>query len=46
MNLIDGCRDIARFSRLRCVVRTGVGYDRVDRKALAAAGVKFSNIPE
>ncbi|ORX33301.1 hypothetical protein BD324DRAFT_643977 [Kockovaella imperatae] len=38
--------DLVRFPKLRCVVRTGVGYDRLDRKALAAAGVKVANVPD
>jgi phosphoglycerate dehydrogenase-like enzyme len=29
--------DLDRFPRLRCVVRMGVGYDKLDRKALAGA---------
>ena len=31
---------LARFPRLGCVVRMGVGYDRVDRAACAARGAK------
>jgi len=27
--------DLDRFPRLRCIVRMGVGYDKLDRKALA-----------
>ena len=38
--------DIARFPRLRCVVRMGVGYDRLDRPALAARGVTVCNLPD
>ncbi|TPG58151.1 C-terminal binding protein [Roseomonas nepalensis] len=38
--------DIARFPRLRCVVRMGVGYDRLDRAALAARGVTVCNLPD
>ncbi|MBO1073057.1 C-terminal binding protein [Roseomonas marmotae] len=38
--------DIARFPKLRVVVRMGVGYDRLDRAALAARGVKVCNVPD
>ncbi|MBI0536167.1 C-terminal binding protein [Roseomonas sp. KE2513] len=41
-----GPTDIARFPRLRCVVRMGVGYDRLDRPALAARGVTVCNLPD
>lgn len=37
---------IARFPRLKVVVRMGVGYDRLDRAALAARGVKVCNVPD
>ena len=38
--------ELARFGRLRCVVRMGVGYDRVDRAAAAAQGVMVCNVPD
>ncbi len=38
--------DAARFPRLRAVVRMGVGYDRLDRAALAARGVIVCNVPD
>ena len=38
--------DAARFPRLRAVVRMGVGYDRLDRAALAARGVLVCNVPD
>lgn len=38
--------DIARFPKLKVVVRMGVGYDRLDRAALAARGVTVCNVPD
>jgi phosphoglycerate dehydrogenase-like enzyme len=38
--------DTARFPRLRAVVRMGVGYDRLDREALAARDVLVCNVPD
>ncbi|WP_458093910.1 C-terminal binding protein [Roseomonas sp. WA12] len=38
--------DIARFPKLRCVVRMGVGYDRLDRVTLAERGVTVCNLPD
>ena len=38
--------DIARFPRLKAVVRMGVGYDRLDRETLAARGVTVCNVPD
>ncbi len=38
--------DIARFPRLKVVVRMGVGYDRLDRETLARRGVKVCNVPD
>jgi phosphoglycerate dehydrogenase-like enzyme len=38
--------DLARFTKLRCVVRMGVGYDKIDRKAAAARQVTVCNVPD
>jgi len=36
---------LARFDRLRSVVRVGVGYESVDLEAAATAGIAVSNTP-
>jgi C-terminal binding protein len=38
--------DLARFPRLRAVVRMGVGYDRLDRAAAASRGIMICNVPD
>lgn len=35
-----------RFPKLKVVVRMGVGYDRLDRPALAARGIAVCNVPD
>lgn len=37
---------VARFPRLKVVVRMGVGYDRLDRAALDARGIRVCNVPD
>jgi len=38
--------DLNRFPRLRCVVRMGVGYDKLDRQALAERNILVCNVPD
>jgi C-terminal binding protein len=39
-------KDIARFPKLKAVVRMGVGYDRLDRAACAGRGITVCNVPD
>ena len=38
--------DLARFPKLRCIVRMGVGYDKLDRPAAASRNVLVCNVPD
>lgn len=38
--------DIARFPRLRCIVRMGVGYDKLARDAAAVRNIIICNVPD
>ena len=38
--------DFRKFPKLRCVLRMGVGYDKIDRKAAAAHNVMVCNVPD
>jgi C-terminal binding protein len=38
--------DLARFPKLRVLVRMGVGYDRIDRAGAAERGVLVCNVPD
>jgi phosphoglycerate dehydrogenase-like enzyme len=46
MTFAVGAADLDRFPRLRCIVRMGVGYDRLDRQAAAARNVLVCNVPD
>lgn len=38
--------DLARFPKLRAIVRMGVGYDKLDRPAAAERNVLICNVPD
>ena len=37
---------LAKFPKLACVVRMGVGYDKIDRQAAARRKVMVCNVPD
>lgn len=41
-----GGADLARFPRLRAIVRMGVGYDKLDRPAAALRNILICNVPD
>ncbi|MBV8912082.1 MAG: C-terminal binding protein [Acetobacteraceae bacterium] len=41
-----GAADLARFPKLRAIVRMGVGYDRIDRATAAGRNVIVCNVPD
>ena len=38
--------ELARFTKLRCVLRMGVGYDVIDRNAAAERQIMVCNVPD
>jgi C-terminal binding protein len=46
MRFTVSAQDLARFPRLRCIVRMGVGYDRIARDAAAERNVLVCNVPD
>ncbi len=46
MRLAVSREDIARFPKLKCIVRMGVGYDKLDRVAAAERNILICNVPD
>ena len=46
MGFAVGAADLQRFPRLRCIVRMGVGYDKLDRPAAASRNILICNVPD
>ena len=46
LRLAVSADQIARFPKLRVILRMGVGYDRVDRVECARRGITVANIPD
>jgi C-terminal binding protein len=46
MRFAVSAADLARFPRLKAIVRMGVGYDKLDRAAAAARNVLVCNVPD
>jgi C-terminal binding protein len=38
--------DMARMPKVKCIVRMGVGYDRIDRAAAARRNIMVCNVPD
>ncbi len=46
MGFAVGGADLARFPRLKAIVRMGVGYDKLDRAAAATRNILVCNVPD
>ena len=46
MRYAVSAEDIARFPKLRAIVRMGVGYDKIARPAAAARNILVCNVPD
>jgi phosphoglycerate dehydrogenase-like enzyme len=46
MRFAVSAADLARFPRLKAIVRMGVGYDKLDRTAAASRNVLVCNVPD
>jgi C-terminal binding protein len=46
MRFAVGAEDLARFPKLKVIVRMGVGYDKLPREAAAQRGILICNVPD